>query len=806
MRILFCNKYSFPFSGTEAYLFELIDLLRSHGHEVELFSMADPRARPWRYYRDFVPQLDFKSEAPFWRRAQLAAHAVYSSDARRRLRRVIEDFHPDIAHVRNIYHHLSPSILWELRAHHIPVLYHLNDFKVICPTYNLVAHGSACDRCRGGRFWHALTSRCYQGSAAATAVLTAEAYIQKWLGTYQRCVTRWLAPSRFVRDTLAANGWPEDRIDVLYHFQKLATSPPLSREHGPILYFGRLSAEKGLLDLLRAMQRLPRVRLQIAGDGPQKSELAAVARELGICNVEFVGHLEGKELDELIGACAFTVFPTHAYETLGKSILESYAHSRPVIATDLGSRRELVIEEKTGLLYRPGDWQQLAQEIEFLHFQPGLVYRMGLAGRELVRTRHSPESHYESLLSIYEGLAASSRSRVSGPSAAPKLRIAFIGGRGVISKYSGIETYYEEVGSRLAEKGHQVTAYCRTYFTPANETHKGIHIVRLPTIRTKHLDTLVHTALSTLHAMAHSYDIVHYHTLGPSLFSFLPHLTGKKTAVTVQGLDWQRKKWGRFASALLRLGEYSAIQYPDSTMVVSRTLQAHFRERFGATPVFIPNGTHLRARASIERLRIWGLESGNYILYLGRFSPEKNCHLLIEAYRRLGTDTKLVLAGGSSYSDPYVAELRKLESDRIRLLDWVSGDALDELLTHAMIFVLPSDLEGLSLALLDAMAAGVCVVTSDVAENREVVEGAGFTFRRGDAADLARVLQALIADQDLRKQAAQAARERACELYLWPRIVDQIEAEYLRVLGWPRPECEVEVSRQTAGSGGSRAA
>lgn len=178
-----------------------------------------------------------------------------------------------------------------------------------------------------------------------------------------------------------------------------------------------------------------------------------------------------------------------------------------------------------------------------------------------------------------------------------------------------------------------------------------------------------------------------------------------------------------------------------------------------------------------------GLEPDNYILFLGRFSPEKNCHLLIDAYQQLDTYAKLVLAGGSSYSDPYVAELRKFESDRVRLLDWVSGDALDELLTHAMILVLPSDLEGLSLALLDAMAAGVCVVTSDIAENREVLEDAGLTFRPCDPADLTRVLQSLIADPDLRKQSARAAQERARQLYLWPDIVDQIEAEYLRVLG-----------------------
>ena len=155
--------------------------------------------------------------------------------------------------------------------------------------------------------------------------------------------------------------------------------------------------------------------------------------------------------------------------------------------------------------------------------------------------------------------------------------VAFIGGRGLVSKYSGIETYYEEVGKRLAGTGHEVTAYCRTYFTPPGERHNGMRAVRLPTIRSKHLETLIHTFLSTLHVLARPCDVVHYHALGPALFSFLPRLAGKKTVVTVQGLDWLRKKWGRIASAVLRVGELAAVSLPSHTMVVSHALRKHYR-------------------------------------------------------------------------------------------------------------------------------------------------------------------------------------------------------------------------------------
>src|ERR1700691_1847857 len=150
MRILFCNKYNYAFSGTEIYLFEAMELLRSQGHETALFSMADPRGRPTPYDRHFMPHTDFKEAAGWLQKLRLAGQAIYSWESRRRIRAMIADFQPDIAHVRNIYHHLSPSILWELKARKVPVVYHLNDFKVLCPTYNFVAHGKACEACKGG--------------------------------------------------------------------------------------------------------------------------------------------------------------------------------------------------------------------------------------------------------------------------------------------------------------------------------------------------------------------------------------------------------------------------------------------------------------------------------------------------------------------------------------------------------------------------------------------------------------------------------------------------------------------------------
>jgi len=820
---LYCNKYNFPFSGTEAYLFELMELMRSQGHEVALFSMADPRGDPTPYDRYFVPHVDFKNQHGVWQKAKLAAHAIYSRDARRRIRALIQEFRPDVAHVRNIYHHLSPSILFELKAQKVPVVYHLNDFKLLCPSYNMVSQGESCEACKGGEFRHMMRVKCYPG-VSARMMLAVEAYVHRWLGTYMRCVDRFLAPSQFVRDKFVEHGWNAEKFEVLPHFQTMPSQagPALSKD-APLLYFGRLSEEKGVGDLVQAMKLVPGMRLIIAGDGPQREELRELTTRLALSNVEFAGHVGGSELHALIAQSRFTVLPSHAYETLGKTILESYARGKAVIASDLGSRRELVHQARTGLLYPMGDVEQLAASIRALGQDPDLAQEMGREGQELVRERYTPAAHCKALLDLYQrtiamkkivqkrktaggpvlvatsqappwgriqpsAIADSDRETVVVGPRKPRLRVAFIGGRGVISKYSGIETYYEEVGARMAQMGHEVTVYCRNYFTPPQKQHNGMRLVRLPTIRSKHCETLVHTILSTVHVLTQRCDVVHYHALGPALFSFLPRLFGKKTVVTVQGLDWQRKKWGWVASQVLRLGERASVQLPSGTMVVSQALRKHYRKEHGVDTFYVPNGGVLREQRKPEKIFEWGLEPGKYILFLGRFSPEKCCHLLVEAYEQLDTNVRLVLAGGSSYSDDYIRALRTRASQRILMLDWVSGETLDELLTNAMLFVLPSDVEGLSLALLDAMGAGLCVLASDIPENRELVEGTGFTFEHGNAEDLADKLRFLIANPAVREGAGQAAKARIQAQYLWPTIAKNIEQVYLEIARGGQPD------------------
>lgn len=800
MRILYCNKYNFRFSGTEAYLFDAMEIMRSRGHKAELFSMADERGPATAYDEHFVPKKDFKRPEGLFAKVRLGVSAIYSRESRKSIGRMVEDFKPDVAHVRNIYHHLSPSILWELKSRGVPVLYHLNDFKLICPSYNLVSSsGNACERCKNGKFINVIREGCYAGGTLASTVLAAEAYFHRWISTYDRCVDLILTPSHFAKQKLIENGWPDARIQVLPHFQSVSGEvKPHPGRNAPILYFGRLSREKGVDDLVTAMQGLMGIQLIVAGDGPERPRLEFLAASLGLRNVSFVGNVSGIELENLIAASQFTVFPSHAYETMGKSILESYAQGRAVVASDLGSRRELVHDGRTGLLCPVKNVSQLADAITWLRDRPELARKMGEAGREFLSQRHSQEAHFSAIEAIY-GELVSGRKPSSGssiklrqfPRKQRPVRVAFIGGRGVGGKYSGIETYYEEVGSRLTETGYDVTAYCRSYFTPDLQPYRGIGIVRLPTIRTKHMETLSHTLLSTIHACVSDYDIVHYHALGPSIFAFLPRIFGKKTVVTVQGLDWQRKKWGLVARQALRACEWASARFTNETITVSRALQQHYRKRYSKDCRYIPNGTHLRFRRGSERLRRLGLKAGSYALFLGRFSPEKNCHLLVDAFKKLHTPMTLVLAGGSSHTDEYAARLRRNASDRVIFLDWLSGETLEEVLTHAALFILPSDMEGLSLALLDAMGAGVCVLASDAPENVEALGNTGCTFRRGDADDLSRKLLWLLSSPALREASAGRARERVQEHYLWENVVEETAAVYASLVGRKAPRKEI---------------
>jgi glycosyltransferase involved in cell wall biosynthesis len=363
------------------------------------------------------------------------------------------------------------------------------------------------------------------------------------------------------------------------------------------------------------------------------------------------------------------------------------------------------------------------------------------------------------------------------------MRIAMIGQKGLPATYGGIERHVEEIGTRLVNRGHEVVVYCRYDYSPAEKYYEGIRLLRLPSLNTKHLGTATHVAVSTLDSMFRDYDVVHYHALGPSLFAGFPRLRGTSTVVTIHGLDWQRDKWGPGASWVLKRCEFPAVNFPSSTVVVSQTLQRYFREHHRRETVFIPNGTILPDYRPARSLGKFGLEAGKYVLFVGRMVPEKGVHFLTEAFQSIDTDMKLALAGGYAYSPDYQEKIKSYESDRIKLLGYVFGEGLAELWSNAYVVVLPSTLEGLSIALLEALSYGRCALISDIPENLEVAGECAPSFRSRDVDDLRTKLKSLIDDPELVKSYERQARQHVEAHFSWDRVVDDLEALYRRLRG-----------------------
>jgi len=292
----------------------------------------------------------------------------------------------------------------------------------------------------------------------------------------------------------------------------------------------------------------------------------------------------------------------------------------------------------------------------------------------------------------------------------------------------------------------------------------------------------VHTVLSTADVCFRRVDLVQFHALGSSPFAWVPRLFGKRTIVSVRGLDWQRAKWGWIARFYLRFCESTSMWCPDATAVVSRTLQEHFQARFGRPVRYIPNGVVRTEPRPSRILGRYGLEPRRYFLYAGRLSPEKGLHVAIEAHEGV-EGVRLALAGGSSYSESYMRSLREQGGDRVVFTGFLTGEPLEEIYSNALAFLLPSRMEGLSVALLEAMAYGLPVIASDIPENRELVdECGGYLFRLDDVADLRRVLTGVARAPEAARELGLRARERVRARFDWDRIAAETAAFYREVM------------------------
>lgn len=366
------------------------------------------------------------------------------------------------------------------------------------------------------------------------------------------------------------------------------------------------------------------------------------------------------------------------------------------------------------------------------------------------------------------------------------MKIAMIGQKGIPSRAGGVEIHVEELAAGLVEAGAEVDVYCRRYYCKNRvKMHRGIRLYYIPTISTKHLDAIIYTLLATLIALFRGYDIFHYHACGPSSLCWLPRLFGKKVVCTTHGLDWKRAKWGALGQDYLKFGEKVIGKCANEIIVLNEPMRSYFEETYGRSTHVIPNGVQEPALLPAELIREkWGLEKDSYILFLGRLVPEKGIHYLIEAYKQSDSEKKLVIAGGSSHSDDYVERLAamSIDDDNIIMTGFVSGQLLEELYSNAFLYVLPSDVEGLPISLLEAMSYKRCCLVSDIRENTGTGQGYVFEFLQGNVKSLCEQLKAI---EQLPKEAvAEKGRKAAAyvlETYRWSLVVERTLQVYQKL-------------------------
>lgn len=372
------------------------------------------------------------------------------------------------------------------------------------------------------------------------------------------------------------------------------------------------------------------------------------------------------------------------------------------------------------------------------------------------------------------------------------MKIAILGTRGIPANYGGFETFAEELSVRLAQKGHQVTVYGRTNTIQyQGRTYKGVRLVLLPTIPHKYLDTVAHTFLSVCHVLFREVDVVLICNSANSIFAFLPRLVGKKTVVNVDGLEWKRDKWNAVGKAYLLLSEWLSTFMPTAMVTDARTIQDHYRNRYGKESCLISYGAEdirLESKEALDRL---GLEPEGYFLYVSRLEPENNALLVVKAFERVQTDKKLVIVGNAPYADAYISQLKSTTDPRILFPGAIYGVGYRELQSHSFCYVHATEVGGTHPALIEAMGCARCVLYLDSGENREVAGDAAIGFQNS-AADLAGKMQAVLRDRRLREDCQARALQRVRERYRWDAVAAQYEQLFLRLLnrsGTANPAC-----------------
>lgn len=367
------------------------------------------------------------------------------------------------------------------------------------------------------------------------------------------------------------------------------------------------------------------------------------------------------------------------------------------------------------------------------------------------------------------------------------MKIAILGTRGIPANYGGFETFAEQLSTRLVARGHQVTVYCRRH--NANYTsneYRGVRLAILPSFKHKYFDTITHTLLSVFHVLGSDAEVILICNSANSVLAWIPRLFGKPTAVNVDGLERQRKKWNWLARTYFHLAEWLSTFLPTEMVTDAQAMQEYYEQRYGKHSTLIAYGAEADRTEECSIPASFGFEKDRYVLYVSRLEPENNAQLVIRAFEQVATPLKLALVGGNPYDDSYLRELKKTTDPRIVFTGPVYGEGYQQFQSHAYCYVHATEVGGTHPALIEAMACARCVLFLDTKENREVVADAGIPFAHSEA-DLAAKLRHVVAHPEVREAYGQKALERVLEHYHWDEITSRYEELFERLLPSPRP-------------------
>lgn len=404
MRILQINKFFYPRGGADIHFLDVCKMLEKKGHEVIHFSMDHPQNNFSPYSRYFVPNLDLRDVSGIKEKIKVAGRVLYYREAAKRLDQLIKTAKPEVAHLHNIYHQISPSILPVLKKHNLPIVMTAHDYKLICPNYRLFTQGAVCERCKKHRYWEAIAHRCMFNSFGPSALSALEMSIHKLCGVYEKNVDCLISPSRFLRDKFREWGVTLP-IEVMPNFLNPEFRSQPSQETSPgdyFLYFGRLVEEKGLSVLLAAAEKMPEVKIHLAGGGSDVGNLENKIKKLP--NVSLTGYKVGDSLmQEIIGSRAVIV-PSFWYENYPVSALEALSYGRPVIASAIGGLLEIVRDGANGFLFSAGNAVALAEKMRILWHDKALAEKLGQTGRDQVLKENNQSNYYQALIKLYQRL------------------------------------------------------------------------------------------------------------------------------------------------------------------------------------------------------------------------------------------------------------------------------------------------------------------------------------------------------------------------------------------------------------------